>query len=268
MTAVPVAASLPAGAAPASPSGTAPVLAIRNVAVRYGDAASVFRGVGFAVAAGEAVALLGANGAGKSSLLRCCVGLLRPAEGAVRLFGEEPWALPPRRSARLRSRCGFVAQKHNLVPRLSVLSNVVHGLIGTAGGPLYWLQGLAPSQARASAMAALARVGIADLATRRADRLSGGQSQRVAIARALVAEPDIVFADEPAASLDPAAGEEVMALLLRLARESGTAVLFTTHNVDHAIRYSDRVLALKDGGLALDAAAGELIHSGLRRLYG
>jgi phosphonate transport system ATP-binding protein len=116
-------------------------------------------------------------------------------------------------------------------------------------------------------MTALEKVGLADLALRRADRLSGGKSQRVAIARAIVGQPEVLIADEPCASLDPAAGEEVMELFFDLARAQNVTVVFISHHIDHALKYGDRVLGLADGGLKLDATAASLSPSELRGLY-
>lgn len=181
------------------------------------------------------------------------------------LFGE-PMGMAGSRT--IRGGIGFVAQKHNLVPRLSVLSNVVHGTLAEASGPRRWLHGLAPQAVRARAHAALDMVGLADLALRRADALSGGQSQRVAIARALVVAPRLMLADEPAASLDPAAGEEVMEVFTRVSRETGTTLVFTTHHLDHAARFAGRVIGLAGGRLALDAPAAGIAPESLRGLYG
>jgi phosphonate transport system ATP-binding protein len=161
-----------------------------------------------------------------------------------------------------------VGQKHALVPRLSVLSNVIHGLLGQHSGPRFWVQGLAPTDARAAAMIALAKVGLADLALRRADQLSGGQSQRVAIARALVGNPRFLVADEPCASLDPQAGEEVMALFMSLVKREGVTVLFTSHNVQHALSYGDRILGLQGGRIAIDAASAGVTLGEMAQLYG
>ena len=110
-------------------------------------------------------------------------------------------------------------------------------------------------------------VGLAELAARRADQLSGGQSQRVAIARALMQRPRIVLADEPVASLDPKAGEEVMCLFADLMRRQGVSVLFTSHNVGQAIRYSDRVIGLRGGRIALEGLSGRQSESALSALY-
>lgn len=240
---------------------------MRGLVKGYGGA-PVLSGVRFEIARGAAVALVGANGSGKSTLLRLCLGLLEPDSGSVELMGASLERLGSRGRRRVRSRAALVAQRHLLVGRLSALSNVVHGLLGRGGGPRRWTQSLAPAADREAAMEALARVGLAHLAGRRADALSGGQSQRVAIARALVSRPRLLVADEPCASLDPAAGEEVMALLFALAREEGVTVLFTTHDLRHALTHGDRVLGLAGGRLTLDAPAGALTEADLAGLYG
>ncbi|MEO0912350.1 MAG: ATP-binding cassette domain-containing protein [Pseudomonadota bacterium] len=242
-------------------------VAVEGLAKRYGAAEPVFENVSFRLARGEAAALVGANGTGKSTLLRCLMGLVSPSGGRAEILGTDIAAARPAALRLLRAQIGLVSQKHNLVPRLSVLSNVIHGLMGSGSGPRYWTQALAPEPAREAATAALEKVGLADLARRRADRLSGGQSQRVAIARALVARPKFLIADEPCASLDPQAGEDVMALFFNLVREEGVTVLFTSHNIEHALQYGDRILGLAGGRLQLDATAASLDADTLRTLY-
>jgi phosphonate transport system ATP-binding protein len=234
---------------------------------RFGKAAPVFSDLSFSVQRGDCVALVGANGTGKSTLLRCCLGLIAPDAGQVSLLGMPVADLGRAARRELRARTGLVGQKHNLVPRLSVMSNVVHGLLGRHSGPRYWVQGLAPAEARTAAMVALEKVGLADLAHRRADQLSGGQSQRVAIARALVCNPRFLVADEPCASLDPQAGEEVMALFMSLVKREGVTVLFTSHNVQHALGFGDRILGLRGGRIAIDSAAAEVTPLDMARLY-
>ena len=239
---------------------------LRGVAKRFGDT-PIFSDISFRLARGEAVALVGANGAGKSTLLRCAMGLIPVSAGSVHLLGEDATTASGTALRRLRARVGLVSQKHNLVPRLSVLSNVLHGLLGQRAGLRHWSHSLAPQTSRDAAMTALEKVGLADFALRRADRLSGGQSQRVAIARALVSAPEVLFADEPTASLDPAAGEDVMALFFNLARQDGVTVVFTSHNIDHALQYGDRILGLAEGRLKMDATAASLCADDLRGLY-
>ena len=242
-------------------------LEIAGLHISFADL-PVLSGVGFRVARGESVAIVGPNGAGKSTLLRSIIRLIEPQKGAVRLTGQEVLSLRERELRRLRARIGFVFQRHNLVARLSALTNVVHGAQARAGGPRTWLQSLAVSAVRDEAMDCLARVGLAELARRRADQLSGGQSQRVAIARMLMQRPQLVLADEPVASLDPSAGEDVMSLFAGLMRDSGLTVVFTTHNLRHARAYADRIIGLSGGGLAFDMPAGAVTGARLDGLFG
>ncbi len=238
----------------------------QGVAKRFGDT-PIFSDVSFRLARGETVALVGANGTGKSTLLRCLMGLIPVSEGDVVLLNQPVSKASVSELRGLRSQIGLVSQKHNLVPRLAVLTNVIQGLLGQQPGLRHWSHVWAPEASREAAKTALEKVGLSHLALRRADRLSGGQSQRVAIARALITQPKILIADEPCASLDPAAGEDVMELFFQLAREQGVTVVFTSHNVDHALRYGDRVLGLADGAMKLDATAASLSPSDLRGLY-
>jgi phosphonate transport system ATP-binding protein len=259
-------ADTPAG--PAAELTEARALRVHRLAKRFaGATAPVWADVSFDVPPGQSVAIIGGNGTGKSTLLRCCLRLIEPDAGEIRLHGERLTGAGARHLRRLRSNVGFVFQKHNLVPRLSVLTNVLHGGMARARGPRRWHQSLASRADREYAMHCLDQVSLAHLADRRADHLSGGQSQRVAIARALMQLPRTIFADEPVASLDPQAGEEVMETFARLARGQGLTLVFVSHHLEHALRYADRVLGLRGGGLALDAAtAGESLAS-LRTLY-
>ena len=240
---------------------------IEGLEKRYDDGTTVLRGVDLRVGNGESVALIGSNGAGKSTLLRCCLRLIEPSAGSIRMLGQDVRELDGRGLRGLRARVGFVFQKHNLVPRVSALSNVIHGSQARSGGIRAWFQGLAQKSTREEAMHCLGRVGLADRAAKRADQLSGGQSQRVAIARTLMQRPDFVIADEPVASLDPAAGEDVMNLFVRLLREDGITLLYTSHNLRHAIDYADRVVALKSGLVELDTDTGSLDVRQLDTIY-
>ncbi|WP_236615077.1 phosphonate ABC transporter ATP-binding protein [Desulfovibrio sp. X2] len=230
-------------------------------------AARILSGIELEVPRGQAVALIGSNGAGKSTLLRCLLRLIEPSAGRVRILGREVGALSPRELRALRARVGFVFQKHNLVSRLSALSNVLHGAQARSASPRLWLQALARDGDRLEALRCLEKVGLAHLAERRADRLSGGQSQRVAIARALMQRPQIIFADEPVASLDPQAGTEVMEIFLELIRREGITLLFTSHSLAQALHYSDRVVGLRGGRIELDAPSASLNQEHLRGIY-
>lgn len=243
-------------------------LVVRGLVKSFPARGPVLAGVDFALLHGQSVALIGANGTGKSTFLRCCLRLTEPDGGSVRLLDTELDGLGATALRKLRARVGFVFQRHNLVPRLSALSNVLHGAQARHAGPRYWLQGLAPRPMREAAMHCLDQVGLADLSRQRADSLSGGQSQRVAIARMLMQEPELVFADEPVASLDPSAGEEVMELFIDLMRRQRTTLLFTSHNLAHTVTYADRIVGLRDGKVAMDEPAHRCDIDGLRHLYG
>lgn len=223
--------------------------------VKSFGSARIADGLDLAIAQGEAVSIIGANGAGKSTLLRMLVGLVPPDAGEVHLLGAPVSRLKGRALAAARARVGFVFQRHNLVSRLSVLSNVLHGVQARRAGPRTWHQALARRADREEAMACLDAVGLADLARQRVDSLSGGQSQRVAVARMLMQRPELVLADEPDASLDPRAGAEVMGLLSRLSREKGLTLVFVSHHMAHAVAFANRIVGLGQGRVALDQAA-------------
>jgi phosphonate transport system ATP-binding protein len=245
-----------------------PLIRTEGLCKRYGQASAVLEGVDLAIRPGERVALIGANGSGKSTLLRCLIGLVPLSGGRVEVLGERFEGMPSGAArARLRRQIGFVFQFHGLVKRRSALSNVIHGLFGEPGSWRAFSQSIAPAAFRERAMAALDAVGLADKATARADALSGGQQQRVAIARALVRRPRLLIADEPAASLDPAAGRDVMALFAGLAAAHGATLLYTSHDMEHARLYSDRVIALKGGGVLFDAPAGAVSDAMLSAVF-
>ena len=234
----------------------------------YGYGPLILDGVDLAVNEGEAVALIGANGSGKSTLLKCLIGLHPITAGAVSTFGIRFEGTPKtREKAKIRRQVGFVFQNHGLVRRLSALSNVVQGRLGQPGGLRAVHQAIAPAEWREAAFQALDEVGLADKAGARADQLSGGQAQRVAIARALTRRPRLIIADEPAASLDPAAGHEVMALFRRLAKESGITLIFTSHDMEHARDYSDRVIALKNGCIHFDRRSKDVRDGALEEVF-
>ena len=245
-----------------------------DIAMSYGTT-PILKGVSFALEAGESLSLIGSNGAGKSTLIRCLLRLEPITAGRISLFGREIQNLKPSELRSTRCRVGVVFQRHNLVPRLSALSNVVHGALGrntqSSGSMLFgislWSHITAGSAYRERAMECLDRVNLADLAHRRADSLSGGQSQRVAIARALMQDPDLIIADEPAASLDPIAGEEVMGLFSELCREAGVSLIFSTHNISHAVDFADRMMAMKSGRISLDGRTGSVDQQALKAEY-
>jgi phosphonate transport system ATP-binding protein len=228
---------------------------------------TVLDGLSFEVAAGEVVSLLGANGSGKSTALRCVVGLERPDAGTITVDGVTAKAEGvTARSAEAMPTVAMVFQKIHLVPRRSVLDNVCAGALGRLSLSRSWSVLAFPREVQAEAMACLDRVGLADRAREKAGRLSGGQQQRVAVARALCQRAKVLLADEPVSALDPAASEQVMNLLRSLADDDGLAVAAVLHQPDLARRFSDRILGLAGGRLVFDSSA-EVTDQDVAGLY-
>jgi len=227
----------------------------------------VLVGVDLTVGAGELVAVLGANGSGKSTALRCVVGLVEPDGGSIAIAGQEVVGLRGAQLVAARRRAAMVFQKIHLVERRSALDNVCCGALGRLGLRESLVPALFPRALREEAMACLHRVGLADRAVERVARLSGGQQQRVAIARALCQRAQVVLADEPVAALDPAAAEQVMALLARLAHEEGLGVAAVLHQPDLARRHADRVVGLLHGRVAFDARPDAVGTDAVDALY-
>ncbi|MQR00540.1 phosphonate ABC transporter ATP-binding protein [Glaciimonas soli] len=226
-------------------------------------------------APGEMVALIGASGSGKSTLLRHMSGLMagdRDAEGSggeIIINGQivQKNGVIARHIRAVRANVGFVFQQFNLVGRLPVLTNVLTG--GLSRIPL-WRScfKLFTPEEKALGMEALARVGIVDHAYKRAALLSGGQQQRAAIARTIVQKASIVLADEPIASLDPESARKVMQTLADVNRIDGTTVIVSLHQVDVAIRFCPRTVALNKGRVVYDGPSSALTETMLRELYG
>lgn len=242
------------------------MLEIRKVTRRFGNKVAV-SGVDVAIDDGQMVGIIGRSGAGKSTLLRMINRLIDPSEGAISFAGVEVSAL---RGAALRSwqrDCAMIFQQFNLVPRLDVVSNVLHGTLNRRS-TLSTVFSLYPTEDIHTAIDILDRLGIADHAAKRVEALSGGQQQRVAIARALMQDPKIILADEPIASLDPMNAQIVMDTLRRIHDEDGRMIVCNLHTLDTARRYCDRVVGMRDGLVVFDGAPDELTTAVAREIYG
>ena len=228
-----MAANLHATAAPK----TGNLIEARNLVKSFGETPAL-RGTSLTIRQGEIVAVMGPSGSGKSTLLHCLAGILVPEQGEVWCGGQRLDTLSDeRRSALRRDRFGFVFQSGQLVPELTAEQNV--------GLPLL-LSGTRRRPAMTAARKWFGTLGLDGLEHRRSGELSGGQAQRVALARGLVAEPQVLFADEPTGSLDSVSGELVMDLLTAAARERGTTVVLVTHDARVAA-YADREVVVRDG---------------------
>jgi len=202
----------------------------------------ILSGVDLEVRAGEMLAIVGASGVGKSTLLHILGGLERPTSGSVRFDGQDLYALPPDGIARFRNeRVGFVFQFHHLLPEFTALENVMMPAL---------VRKMERDEAEKLAASHLTDVGLGERLHHRPGELSGGEQQRVAVARALVLGPSVVLADEPTGNLDAHTGEAVHDLLKSLNRQRGTTFIIVTHNDKLALR-ADRVFRMAEGLLTL-----------------
>jgi len=230
-----------------------PALAFDRVGHRYGDHVAL-DAVSFSCAPGEFIALLGASGSGKTTLLRGAAGLLAFDQGEVRSAGRGD-----------RRAIAMVFQSHVLIDRLSALDNVLAGRLGYNPRWRGWLRRFTRED-RLLAFDCLDQVSLLAHAGRRVDTMSGGERQRIALARALAQQPAVLLADEPGASLDPAAGA-TLRLLRDCCRERQTAVVCSLHQPALALEYADRVVGLRSGQVVLDAPASDLDATALAAVY-
>lgn len=241
------------------------MLFTHDISVTYANGVMALAPTSLSFARGSFAVLLGSSGAGKSTLLRALNGLARPGVGDVTAAPGGSIFASHRALRAHRRRTGMVFQHHHLIGRLSVLENVLMGRLAhhTALRSLLPL----PRTDRLIALEALDRVGLADRALDRADQLSGGQQQRVGIARAMAQKPDIILADEPVASLDPATAVQVLTDLHRICREDGITAIVSLHQVELARQFADRICALARGRVVFDGAPGALSPAALKAIY-
>jgi phosphonate transport system ATP-binding protein len=242
------------------------MLRVHGLSLRYPNGKLALNDFGLEVHPGELIVVLGGNGSGKSTLLRCITRTLNPSSGEVWLGPTNLCALEGERLRRARLELAMVWQQASLVRRSSVLANVASGALGRYSTSRTIFRGL-PAAELDAARGHLADVGLEALAEQRAGTLSGGQAQRVAIARALAQRPRVLLADEPVASLDPEAAEEIMRLLQRLARSEQLGILCVLHQIDLAYAYADRVVGIRDGRIAFNLPRSELSRDTVRQLY-
>lgn len=213
---------------------------------------------------GEFVVLLGASGAGKSTLLRSLNGLVKPTEGAV-ISSVNGDIANTGNLRNHRRQTGMIFQQHHLIGRLSVLNNV---LLGRIGYHSCWRTLLPWSkEEKHMALAAIERVGLLEHALQRADQLSGGQQQRVGVARALIQQPDILLADEPVASLDPATAEQLLTLIHSICKSDGLTAIVSLHQVNFARHFADRIVGLRAGSVVFDGLPTDLTDDVAKGLY-
>jgi len=240
-------------------------LAARHPAARAG-APPALRPLSVAVAPGEQVAVIGPSGAGKTTLLHALGCALRPVQGTLRIDGTDPWSLPVAALHRLRGRLFLAPQVPPLPPRQRVVTAVLAGRLPAQS---LWesLRSLAYPTDIGRAEAALARFDLAAKLWDRVDRLSGGERQRVSLARALLSPASLWLVDEPLSALDPTRAAQAVGTLTAAARERGTTLVVTLHQVEVAVSRFPRVIGLRDGALAFDLPARQVTRERLAALY-
>jgi phosphonate transport system ATP-binding protein len=239
---------------------------LRGVTKIYPNGCIAIQDLDLHLETGEQVALIGSSGAGKTTLFRLLNCTLRPSAGTLRVGGMDSTHLYGKRLRHLRRTIGTIYQQHNLVPRLRVMHNVLAGHLGRWSTARSFVSLLHPLELE-TASAALRQVGLAEKLFQRTDHLSGGEQQRVAIARTLVQDPEVILADEPVASLDPALSESIVRLLIDLATQGRKTLVVSLHSVHLALDYFPRILVLQQGQLVYDGPPQALSPTALHELF-
>lgn len=243
----------------------ASLIRVENLTKTYPGGVTALRNVNFEVNRGEFLVVIGLSGSGKSTLLRCLNRLHEPSSGVITFNGQRIDQF--KKTTELRKHIGMIFQNFNLIPRQSVLSNVLMGHLGKISTLRSLLKRYSAEQ-MAEAYRCLELVGLTSKAHNRADQLSGGQQQRVAIARALCQNPQLLLADEPVASLDPATAHVVMDQLRKANRELGITIICNLHFLSLVREYATRVIALKGGEIVFQGKPSEIDREWFKRIYG
>jgi len=256
------------------------VLEVKDLEKVYDNGVHALQNITFNVKRGEFVAIIGLSGSGKSTLLRCLNRLIDPSGGEIVFHPKKDVSGPAAAAGSIevtglrgkslrayRKHIGMIFQQFNLVKRKSVLMNVLSGSLGTKG-TVDSVLGLYTPEERAKALSHLETVGLSEKYRSRADELSGGQQQRVAIARALMQDPEILLADEPVASLDPATSHSVMQYLEKANQGLGKTIICNLHFLSLVRQYATRVIALKQGEMIYDGDAHDIDEAWFKQIYG
>ena len=239
------------------------MLEINNLKKTFEGGTEALRGVNLNVKKGEFLTILGPSGSGKTTLLRSINGLEKIEKGKI-LFEKEEinyFSLPE-----VQKKTGMIFQDFNLVNNLSAINNVLTGLLNSSS-KFFSMFYLFTKEQKLKALEALETVGLLHKAYNRADELSGGQRQRVGIARAIIKRPILLLADEPVASLDPKAADLIMSLLKKINKEFKITIVCNLHQVDLAMKYSDRIIGLLDGQIMFDQFTSNIERKSISQIY-
>jgi len=243
------------------------MLELENLTKRYNTGDLALQGIDLSIPSGQVLALIGPSGAGKSTLIRCINRLVEPTYGSAILNELNLTKLSSRALRKSRRKMGMIFQEYALVERLTVMENVLSGRLGYVG---FWKSFLRkfPKKDVNEAFRLLDRVGLLEMADKRADELSGGQRQRVGICRALIQDPDLLLVDEPTASLDPKTSRQIMRLINELCQERGLTAIINIHDVLLAQMFSQRIVGLALGNIVYDGSPEGLTPEVLTKIYG
>ncbi|WP_163879629.1 phosphonate ABC transporter ATP-binding protein [Paenibacillus favisporus] len=243
------------------------LLEFKYVSKQYGSETRALSDVSFSVRRGEFVSIIGPSGAGKSTLLRCINRMIDASSGEICIEGKNVLEFRKKELKRMRTSIGMIFQHYNLVDRLSVMENVLHGRLGYKS-TLAGMLGLYREEEKQQAYQILGILGLEEQVYKRCDQLSGGQKQRVGIARALIQGPKMLLCDEPIASLDPNASKVIMDHLRHISTNLGITVIVNLHQVETALKYSDRIIGVNQGKIVYNGTPGQMTSEELQRIYG
>lgn len=243
-----------------------PILEFQHVSKVYNNTTKALDDLSFSVKEGEFLSIIGPSGAGKSTILCCINRLVDATDGKIIYNGKDIMHINKRQLRNVRTKTGMIFQHYNLVDRLSVMENVLHGRLGqksTFSGMI----GHYSESEKEQAFAILEELGLAEQAYKRCDALSGGQKQRVGIARAIMQQPKLILCDEPIASLDPKASKTIMDHLAQINQSMQITCIVNLHQVDVAMKYSQRILGIAAGKLVFDGTPSELTQEKIHEIY-
>jgi len=242
------------------------LLKFENVSKNYANGVQALKNVTLEIESGEFVAIIGPSGAGKSTVLRCINKMIDASEGKIFVEGQEITRLHGKSIREVRRKVGMIFQNYNLVYRLSVMQNVLHGRLGYMSD-FDSIFGHYKEEDKIRAVELLSEIGLHEFMYNRAGELSGGQKQRVGIARAFMQNPKILLCDEPISSLDPSSSKIVMDNIYDLSQKHHIACIVNLHQIDVALNYATRIIGLCDGQVVYDGSAEGLSRKMIEEIY-
>ena len=243
-----------------------PLLELKNISKTYNNTTKALQDVSLSIEEGEVVSIIGPSGAGKSTLMRCINRLVDASSGSILFDGEDITRVGKRELRKVRTKTGMIFQHYNLVDRLSVVSNVLHGRLGHKS-TLSGVAGYYSEREKENAFRIIDKLGLTEQAYKPCNELSGGQKQRVGIARALMQEPKLLLCDEPIASLDPSSSKIIMDHLVDINKTMNITVILNLHQVDVAVKYAKRVIGITAGRIVYDGPSDQLDKRTIHEIY-